>query len=314
MKTALTISPKKASKYIKSGGIVAFPTETVYGLGANIFNPHAIEKIFTAKKRPADNPLIAHVENLGQIELLATNICNSAEKLIKEFFPGPITLVLPKGEKIPAVATAGLDTIGVRMPRNDIAIEFLRECETPLAAPSANLSGKPSPTNWRAVYEDMFGKIDCILQGKTTEIGIESTVVDCTDEIPLVLRSGAVTIEELRKVIPNMRSYSSTYTQRPKSPGLKHLHYAPRARVVLVKTANIREAPGKKSAFIGFDQPDKAFDLVKICVSYQNYARTIYEFFRECDRNKIETVFCQEVNEEGIGAAIMDRIKRASKK
>ena len=314
MKTALTISPKKASKYIKNGGIVAFPTETVYGLGANIFNPHAIEKIFKAKKRPADNPLIAHVENLGQIELLATDICNSAEKLIKEFFPGPITLVFPKGEKVPAAATAGLDTIGVRMPRNDMAIEFLRECETPLAAPSANLSGKPSPTNWKAVYEDLDSRIDCILKGKTTEIGIESTVVDCTDELPLILRNGAVTIEELRKVVPKVRSYSSTYTQRPKSPGLKHLHYAPKARVILVKTANIREASGKKSAFIGFDQPDKAFDLIKRCVSYRDYARAVYDFFRECDRNKIETIFCQEVNEEGIGAAIMDRIKRASKK
>ena len=190
MKTVLTESPKAAADFIKKGGIVAFPTETVYGLGANVFDEKAVAKIFEAKQRPNDNPLIAHVGDLKQIESLVREITPNAQKFIEAFFPAPLTLVLPKAEKVPLIATANLETIGVRMPRNKVAQEFLKYCETPVVAPSANLSGKPSPTDWRAVYEDLNSRIDCILQGEMTEIGLESTVVDCTADELKIIRQG----------------------------------------------------------------------------------------------------------------------------
>ena len=192
MKTISTTNPTEAAEFIKNGGLVAFPTETVYGLGADVFDVKAIEKIFVAKGRPSDNPLIAHVAEKDQINLLVSEITDSAEKFIKAFFPAALTLVLPKSARVPLIATANLPTIGVRMPRHDLAREFLKECGVPLVAPSANLSGKPSPTTWQAVFEDLNRRIDCILQGEQTEIGVESTVVDCTGEKPVVLRVGSV--------------------------------------------------------------------------------------------------------------------------
>lgn len=314
MKTVLTTSPNEAARFIKKRGIVAFPTETVYGLGANIFDVAAIEKIFTAKKRPFDNPLIAHIQSLDQLENLVSEISEAAEKLIEKFFPGPLTVVLPKANNVPVIATAGLETIGVRMPRNGLAQAFLSECGTPLVAPSANLSGKPSPTTWEAVYEDLADRIDCILKGQTTEIGIESTVVDCTGEIPLILRTGAVTFEDLQKVIPKSKVYEFVESEKQKSPGLKHKHYSPEARVILVDFKEKMDSPGRKAAFIGLEQPIQGFDLVKKCSSYEDYAYSMYEFFRECDRENIETVYCQEIDEKGIGLAVMDRLRRARAK
>jgi L-threonylcarbamoyladenylate synthase len=311
MQTVLTESPVEAAEYIKRGGVVAFPTETVYGLGANVFDEQAIAKIFAAKERPNDNPLIAHVGNLEDIKLLVSEINDIAHKFIKAFFPAPLTLVLPKSERVSFAATANLETIGVRMPGNDFALEFLRACETPLVAPSANLSGKPSPTNWKAVFEDLDGRIDCVLQGETTEIGLESTVVDCTSDVPLVLRTGAITLEQLQTIIPETRVYRIRNDEAPRSPGLKHRHYSPRAKVVLIygkrKTEN-----GKRKAFIGTNRPEEEFDLVKICGSVEDYAREVFNFFRECDRENIEIVYCETVEEKGIGSALMDRLKRAS--
>ncbi len=317
MKTVLTKSPAEAAEFIKQGGVAAFPTETVYGLGANVFDEKAIAKIFKAKNRPNDNPLIAHVARAEDIDKLAAEITPDARKFIEEFFPAPLTVVLPKAVDVPYIATAGLETIGVRMPRNDVALEFLLECETPVVAPSANLSGKPSPTDWRAVYEDLNGKIDCILQGAATEIGLESTVVDCTGVVPLVLRFGAVSIEDLRKVIPETRIYMPADNAEIRSPGLKHRHYSPKARVVLVENADVRvEKPG---AFIGltetaarFAPTNRSFDLIKICSSAEDYARTVFDFFRRCDRLDIQNIYCERVAERGIGRALMDRLKRAA--
>ena len=311
MKTILTKSTLKAAEFIKKGGIVAFPTETVYGLGADIFNEKAIAKIFEAKQRPNDNPLIAHVGSLEQIEILVEEITPMAQKFIKVFFPAPLTLVLPKSKKVPLIATANLETIGVRMPNNEFAQKFLKACKTPVVAPSANISGKPSPTNWQAVYEDLDGKIDCILQGEMTKIGLESTVVDCTSEVPLILRTGAISLEQLRKIIPETRLYKLTENEKPKSPGLKHRHYAPRAKVVLF-SSEFRVQNSKSGAFIGIEKPEIDFDLVKICGSVKEYAHSFFAFFRECDRRKIETIYCETVEEKGIGAALMDRLKRAS--
>jgi L-threonylcarbamoyladenylate synthase len=311
MHTVLTKSPIEAAEFIKRGGVVAFPTETVYGLGANVFDERAIAKIFEAKRRPNDNPLIAHVGNLGDIRLLVSEINKFADKFIKAFFPAPLTLVLPKADEVPFIATANLETIGVRMPGNNLALEFLKWCEIPLVAPSANLSGKPSPTEWEAVFEDLDGRIDCILQGETTEIGLESTVVDCTSDVPLVLRTGAVTLEQLQKIIPETGVYQIRNDEISKSPGLRHRHYSPQAKVVLVngkwKTEN-----GKRKAFIGLNKPDEKFDLMKICGSDEEYAREVFSFFRECDRENIKTIYCQTVEGKGIGTALMDRLKRAS--
>jgi L-threonylcarbamoyladenylate synthase len=310
MQTFLTESPIEAAEYIRRGGIVAFPTETVYGLGADVFNAAAIAKIFHAKQRPNDNPLIAHVGSLEQIESLVSEITPNAAKFIAAFFPAPLTLVLPKSAKVPLIATANLETIGVRMPKNDLARRFLTACKTPIVAPSANLSGKPSPTTWQAVYEDLNGRIECILRGEMTEIGLESTVVDCTSDVPLILRSGAISLEELREIVPETRIYQPESNEPPRSPGLKHRHYSPRARVVLI--SDFRFQISNSSAFIGLNAPSKKFDLVKICASVEEYAHEVFAFFRLCDRANIETIYCETVAEAGIGAALTDRLKRAA--
>jgi len=309
MKTFLTKNPDEAAEFIKRGGIVAFPTETVYGLGADVFNEKAVARIFEAKQRPNDNPLIAHVGNFEQIALLAREITPSARKFIEAFFPAPLTLVLPKTEKVPLIATANLDTIGVRMPRNELAREFLKYCETPVVAPSANLSGKPSPTEWRAVYEDLNGRIDCILQGESTEIGLESTVVDCTGETPLVLRFGAISLEDLQKQVPETQIYKVKKGEAVKSPGLKHRHYSPRAKVILVQSSKFKVQ--SSSAFIGLNAPPENFEMMKICSSKEEYAHEVFAFFRECDHAGITTIYCEIVEEKGIGAALMDRLRRA---
>lgn len=291
--------------------MVAFPTETVYGLGANVFDAAAIEKIFAAKQRPADNPLIAHVAGFLQIDELVSEITAPAENFIAAFFPAPLTLVLPKAEKVPFAATANLKTIGVRMPNNKLALDFLRECNVPLVAPSANLSGKPSPTTWQAVYQDLNGRIDCILQGEQTQIGLESTVVDCTGETPLVLRVGAVTLEDLQRIVPETALAGKNSEQTVRSPGLRYKHYAPNAKVVLVSSPN-KIADAANAGYIGLSKPLQDFKLTKICVSLEDYAHSLFAFFRECDAHKIEKIYCQTLEEKGIGLALMDRLTRAA--
>jgi L-threonylcarbamoyladenylate synthase len=310
MKTILTKDASVAAEYIKRGGIVAFPTETVYGLGANVFDAKAIEKIFAAKQRPNDNPLIAHVGKVEDISLLVSEITTNARKFVEAFFPAPLTLVLPKAENVPLIATANLDTIGVRMPRNDLAREFLKLCETPVVAPSANLSGKPSPTTWQAVLEDLDGRVDCVLQGEMTEIGLESTVVDCTANVPLVLRSGAISIEDLQRIVPETEIYFVRADEAVKSPGLRHKHYAPRAKVILVQSPKFKAQ--SSSAFIGLEKPSGNFDLLKICRSIEEYAHEVFNFFRECDRANVKIIYCEIVSKHGIGLALMDRLKRAA--
>ena len=319
MKTFLTTSPTEAAKFIKRGGIVAFPTETVYGLGANVFDKSAVEKIFMAKGRPNDNPLIAHIGSLEQINQLVSTIGESAQKFITAFFPAPLTIVLPKAESVPLIATANLETIGVRMPNSKLAQEFLKACQTPLVAPSANLSGKPSPTTWQAVYEDLNGKIDCILQGEMTEIGLESTVVDCTSPVPLVLRAGAVTLEQLQKIVPETINYQIRENEAARSPGLKHRHYSPKAKIQLITNYDLQSSNYEikiagygKSAFIGLNSSTNKFDLEKICASVAEYAHEVFAFFRECDNQNIQIIYCQTIEEVGIGVALMDRLKRAA--
>ena len=315
--TKLTKSPADAAQYIIDGGIVAFPTETVYGLGANVFDEAAVAKIFVAKQRPADNPLIAHVSSVDQINELAAEVTGSAKKLIDRYFPGPLTVVLEKRKSVPGVATAGLDSIGVRMPRNEAAHAFLAACGTAVVAPSANLSGRPSPTTWQAVYEDLNGRIDCILQGDPTEIGLESTVIDCRTNIPIVLRLGAVSIEEMRSVVPEAVLMGSNDRAKVRSPGLRHKHYSPRACVKIVDLGTDISHfvnTGDKLGFIGFQPAGVPFSVVKVCTSVDDYARSLFEFFRKCDRQDVDEIFCEAVDESGIGAALMDRLRRAAEK
>jgi L-threonylcarbamoyladenylate synthase len=311
VQTYLTDSPNKAAEFIRDGGVVAFPTETVYGLGADVFNESAIKRIFEAKNRPSDNPLIAHIGDLEQLGRLASTFTGHAQRLINAFFPGPLTIVLPRSADVPDSATAGLDTIGIRMPRHELAREFLKACGTPVVAPSANISGRPSPTTWQAVYEDLNGRIDCVLKGEATEIGLESTVVDCTGEVPLLLRTGAVSLEDLRRAVPEVQMYSPRSGEQPRSPGLKHRHYSPKARVSVI-------GPGKSvvdaevSGYIGVSTPADRFGFVRICRDSNEYARSLFEFFRDCDRRGLTNIYCEAVEETGIGRALMDRIRRAS--
>ena len=228
---------KEAAKIIKSGGLVAFPTETVYGLGANGLDQEAVKKIFIAKGRPQDNPLILHVHSIDQVKELVDDIPDLAKKCMKEFWPGPLTILLKRSNKVLDVITAGLQTVAIRMPENNIALDLIKLSKTPIAAPSANTSGRPSPTSAKHVVEDLSGKVDMIIDGGSTGIGLESTVLDLSTDIPMILRPGGVTEEDLRKIIPNIAIDSSIIKSDdniiPKSPGQKYRHYAPKSEMLL---------------------------------------------------------------------------------
>ena len=313
MKTRFTTSPATAAEFIRRGEVVAFPTETVYGLGADLFNPSAIAKIFEAKGRPADNPLIAHISSIDEIDQIAHRPGQTARRLIEAFFPGPLTIVVRKKTTVPAIATGKLETIGIRMPRHRIARALISKAGGPIAAPSANVSGRPSPTTWNAVRQDLDGRIACILKGDQTEVGLESTVVDCTRAVPIILRTGAVTIEELRAVAPRVTMARSNSLDLRRSPGTRYRHYAPEAKVKLV--AHPDDAiTSERSAFIGLSKPgrDASFVETRICTEVSAYARDLFGFFRRCDDKGIGTIFCEMVPEVGLGVALMDRLKRAA--
>ncbi|QYO66903.1 L-threonylcarbamoyladenylate synthase [Leptolyngbya sp. 7M] len=311
METKVTTSIKEAADVIRGGGLVAFPTETVYGLGANTFDEAAVSKIFVAKMRPADNPLIIHIFDVAELSELVKEVNSTARSLIEKYFPGPLTIVLEASDKVPDNVTAGLRTVAVRMPGNPVARDFLKECGVPVAAPSANLSGRPSPTTWEAVLEDMNGRIECILRGDPTEIGLESTVIDCTGEVPILLRPGAISLDQLRYTYPAMRAFELSENITSRSPGMRHTHYSPRAKVMLVGSDITGDlVPGQ--AYIGIDIPEQVFRLARICNDVAGYGRELFEFFRECDRAGIEIIYCQTVPEEGFGRALMDRLRRAA--
>lgn len=312
MTTVRTTSPTEAADFIRRGKLVAFPTETVYGLGADAFQPDAVRRIFEAKGRPSDNPLIVHVCRREQIDRVAAEVPPVATRLLERFMPGPLTLILPRHEDLPPVVTAGLDTVGVRMPRLPLTRTFLDACDTPVPAPSANRSGRPSPTSWEAVLEDLEGRIECVLQGGRTEAGVESTVVDCTSTPVEVLRPGAVSVEELRGVVGAVRAAPSDEETRARSPGTRHRHYAPSARVHLVDRPAKAE-PGPKHAYIGLDAPPapEAFAVVYLEDDVEAYAHDLFHAFRACDEAGCERIYAQTVSPEGLGRALNDRLRRA---
>jgi L-threonylcarbamoyladenylate synthase len=311
--TILTSSPTEAAAFLRQGKLVAFPTETVYGLGADALQEAAVSAIYEAKGRPPDNPLIVHVATRAQVDNVASAVPHHADTLLAHFAPGPLTLILPKHPDLSSVVTAGLDTVGVRMPYHDTAQAFLRACDTPVAAPSANRSGRPSPTTWAAVQEDLDGRIACILKGGRTEAGVESTVLDCTTAPPVVLRPGAVSVEALEEVIGTVAVDAGEETDAPRSPGTKHRHYAPAGQVHLVDDPS-DVSTCEEAGYIGLATPEDeaAFRSVHVVPDVETYAHDVFAFFRACDREGCSVIYAQRVPMEGLGRALNDRLERAA--
>src|SRR3989304_1940633 len=232
-----------AADIIREGGLVAFPTETVYGLGADALNQKAVLTLFEAKKRPMDNPPIVHIENVGDVYRLAEQVPPNADGLMRKFWPGPLTLVFKRSEIVPAVTVAGLDTIAVRMPQHAVALALIRESRCPIAAPSANLAGKPSPASAKHVFDDLNGRIDAILDSGPTHIGVESTVLDLSVKPPQILRPGGTSFEALKEFLGNVKLHplvvaeKELSVEKARSPGMRHKHYAPNAKVIVVEGA-----------------------------------------------------------------------------
>jgi L-threonylcarbamoyladenylate synthase len=325
-------SLNEAGKVIRQGGIVAFPTETVYGLGANALDSDAVQRIFIAKGRPQDNPLIVHVANFA-IEPYVQNIPEIAKKLMERFWPGPLTLIFNKTDRIPSTTSAGLDTIGLRMPANQLALELIKEANTPIAAPSANRSGRPSPTDVIHCIEDLDGKVDMILGGETSDVGLESTIVDCTTIPPMILRPGGISLEELQEVDPSIiiDPYLTTPLDeniKPKAPGMKYRHYAPKAPMKLIdlgsKTgegikvlAKHYSNDHKKVGIIATDETKKNYLYGNVYsigsrMNLKDVAKNLYDILRQMDSDQMEVILAETFEEKGLGIAIMNRLKKAA--
>ena len=300
----------KAARIIRAGGLVAFPTETVYGLGADALNPEAVSKIFTAKGRPADNPLILHVYSIGQAyQLVEFN--DTAMKLARIFWPGPLTFVLPAKDIVPSITRGGLSTAAVRMPDNVAALSLIFSAGTPVAAPSANISGRPSPTDSDTVYRDMNGKIDFILDGGSVKFGIESTVIDLTDEKrPLMLRPGSMPRDVIEKELGMSLEVPDSVSKK-RSPGTNYRHYAPSIPVKIWRKGNKLPAD---CAYMGVDTP-KNVDMKKAIIfdSLGNYARGLFSGFRKFESENVSCIAVQWPDYEfGLSEGLRDRISRAA--
>ena len=292
---------------LRRGGLCALPTETVYGLAA--LARDAVARVFAAKGRPSDNPLIVHLGDAAGTGEVA-EVTAVGARLLAAFAPGPLTVVLPARPGLPPAVTAGLSTVAVRIPDAPLACATLA-ITGPLVAPSANRSGRPSPTTWQAVLDDLDGHIDAVLQGPQTAVGLESTVVDATGDVPLVLRPGAVTLDALQELFPGARAVDAGAEAARRSPGTRHRHYAPRARVRLVPGATDAE-PSPEAAWIGLDAPPPGYALVTVAPDVAGYARALFDFFRRADADGLERIDAQAVPETGLGVALMDRLRRAS--
>jgi L-threonylcarbamoyladenylate synthase len=326
---------REAAALIKAGGLVAFPTETVYGLGANALNADAVLALFKAKKRPLDNPPIVHVENVSDVYKLTETVPAKAEALMKQFWSGPLTLVFQRSNLVPDVTTAGLETIAVRMPKHKIALALIRESGVPIAAPSANLAGKPSPTTAQHVFDDLNGRIDAILDGGATRIGVESTVLDVSVDPPVLLRPGGTSLEALRKAVgevklhPFITAEAELPAEKARSPGMLHKHYAPKAAVILVEgvvPAVMRQVKelttacwmqNKRVGVLATDETAWAYeaDVVKSMGSRRNVdamAANLFRLLREFDVENVDVIVAEGVPTEGLGLAVMNRLRKAS--
>jgi len=312
---------KEAASYIQSGEVVAFPTETVYGLGADATNNAAIKKIFQAKGRPADNPLIVHVAERKQMVALVEEYPTYVDELMKVFSPGPITYVLKSNGTVANLVTAGLETVGIRMPSHPAARALLMAANRPVAAPSANLSGKPSPTNATHVKEDMDGKIAAILDGGAANVGVESTVIDCTGEYPVILRHGGVTAAQINEVI-QVETKQIKASNKPKSPGVKYKHYMPDVPLILVndvtKLQEIIQTEQAKNKRVGALVSDQTAEKIKADKIYrygkdeQEIARNLYNNLRQMQVKDVDIVYAEKITANTIGYAVLDRLQRAA--
>lgn len=334
---------KEAAAVIRDGGLVAFPTETVYGLGADAQNPKASQKIYAAKGRPSDNPLIVHVSRFEDLELIAKEVPPQAKKLADAFWPGPLTMIVWKNEKVPFETTGGMDTVAVRMPNHPVALKLIRESRCLIAAPSANTSGKPSPTEASHVAQDMDGRIPLILDGGTVGIGIESTILDLSEHIPMILRPGYITKEMLEEVLgeevridPGIvtagekeSAAKSDIGQKPKAPGMKYKHYAPKADLVLVdgetgavidrinELAESKQKIGLKVGVIATDETRLEYhaDFVVSIGAREDedaIARHLYKILREFDDWNADVIYSESFATPRIGQAIMNRLLKAA--
>ena len=325
---------QSAAAIIRKGGLVAFPTETVYGLGADALNPKAIAALFKAKKRPLDNPPIIHVENIETVNNLAKQVPPKAKQLMKLFWPGPLTIVFPRSPTVPDITVAGLDTIAVRMPKNKVALALIKQSNRPIAAPSANLAGKPSPTTAKHVF-DLNGRIDVILDGGPTIIGVESTVLDLSVNPPMILRPGGTTLEALKKILGDVKLHPFVVAEKEvavdeaRSPGMRHKHYAPKAQVVLVEgeisavMATVKSLishywlQDKRVGVLATDETAWAYeaDVVKSLGSRRNVdamAAKLFRLLREFDDVNVDVILSESVSTKGLGLAVMNRLRKAS--
>lgn len=324
---------QEAGRIIRAGGLVAFPTETVYGLGGDALNPSSSEKIYAAKGRPSDNPLIVHICRLEDLEVVAQNIPEVAWKLAEEFWPGPLTMIFEKKEIVPKETTGGLNTVAVRFPDHAIAREFIKAAGGFVAAPSANTSGRPSPTVGKYVYEDMNGKIEMLLDGGQVGIGVESTIVDVTQNPPMVLRPGYVTTEMLEGLLGEIKADPTMFevggNVAPKAPGMKYKHYAPKGELMIVsgcdediavyikKQIMKHQKEGLKVGLITDKGQAQGYvaDSIKLIESRndsQQLARDLFKFLREFDDEGIDRMYVASVEQTGIGQAVMNRMLKAA--
>lgn len=322
---------EEAAEIIRSGGLVAIPTETVYGLGANGLSSDACQKIFDIKERPPDNPLILHVASLKQVESLVREIPPLSMRLMEKLWPGPLTIIFKKSDRIPDIVTAGGDTVAIRMPDNAVTLKLIECAGVPIAAPSANISGRPSPTNAIDVYLDLKDRIEMILDGGGSRIGIESTVIDMESEVPTILRPGFYTKDFLEDIIGEVRldPHLKIPTETPRSPGLKYKHYAPKAdltafvgeRSRVVKTINEEiekyQKEGKKVGVLTFTEHMSSYhaDAILNLGSYwdtEEIARLLFSKLRDFDRMDVDVILAEGVEEKGLGFAIMNRLRKSA--
>jgi L-threonylcarbamoyladenylate synthase len=326
---------EEAARILKEGGLVAFPTETVYGLGADATNEQAAARIYEAKGRPSDNPLIVHIADIHALSQCASEVSERALALAKAFWPGPLTMILPKGELIPYTTTGGLDTVAVRMPDHPAALELIRAAGGFIAAPSANTSGRPSPTKAEHVYEDLKGRIPLILDGGEVGIGIESTIVDLTEQEPVILRPGYITqamLEEVTAGVKMDRGLLETAKDvRPKAPGMKYRHYAPKAELVLVQgeLSNVPDVikeqvrqlsmEGKKSGVICCEETrlryaDTDAEILSIGSRRDEatIAHNLYDVLRAFDEKEVDRIYSECFDTPMLGDAVMNRMRKAA--
>ena len=324
----------RAGKLIAEGELVAFPTDTVYGLGGDALDPDASRKIYAAKGRPSDNPLIVHIAEFDDMKRVAREVPEQARKLADAFWPGPLTMIVWKSDAVPEATTGGMQTVAVRMPNHPVALELIRRSGCLIAAPSANTSGRPSPTEAQHVAEDLSGKIAMILDGGPVGIGIESTIIDLTEEKPMILRPGYITPEMLSEVLQeevviDPGIIAADDTRKPKAPGMKYKHYAPKAEMIIVDGAQdaviakineltaAKRAEGKKVAVIATDETKERYDAQVILSMGRRsdedaIAQHLYKILRECDELEVGEIYSECFQTPRIGQAIMNRLLKAA--